>query len=96
MACSVYVDNNAQKTIRKELAASSMVIPAASVSSVSISGYSRMFGDENPESLCPESLSTQATVYRSVYIGDDPSMSFETVAVEDSTASCSTYSVLDR
>jgi hypothetical protein len=114
MACSVYVDNNAQKTILKNLAASALGIPAASISSVSISGYSRTFGDENPESLCPESLSTQATitfnyqpskksscvaqttVYRDVYIGDDPSMSFETVAVEDSSASCSTSRIAVR
>ncbi|MBA2405254.1 MAG: hypothetical protein H0V66_10825 [Bdellovibrionales bacterium] len=106
MACSVYVDNNAQKVILTDLAASYLDLNLATVSATTVSGYSKLFSDENPETLCPETLSTEATitftyhpskkedcqakvtVLRSTYIGEDPTISFETVSVVDSSAMC--------
>lgn len=107
MACSVYVDNEAQKDFLAAQAASYLDLDGPSITSTTVSEYSKTFSDEDPDTLCPQALHTQAivnftykpseredceaqaTVERDSYIGEDPTISFETVAVTEITASCS-------
>jgi hypothetical protein len=115
MACSVYVDSDYQKNILADHAASYLALDPATITSTTITGYSKLFSDEDPESFCPQALQTQATVsftykpskaencnaeatvVRQTYIGEDPTISFETMAVSEVTASCSITSIrMDR
>lgn len=111
MACSVYVDNDAQKDFLAAQAASYLALNPATITSTSFTDYSKTFSDEDPETLCPQALHTEAkvkftykpsakedcvaeaTVEHDEYIGEDPTISFETMAVSEVTASCSITSI---
>lgn len=62
MACSVSVDNTAQKNLLAAHGASYLDVDLTSVSSTSITGYHKMFAEEDPSSHCPTVLETEATV----------------------------------
>ena len=62
MACSVMVNDNAQKNTLAALAASHLDISLVSVSSTQISAYGKSFGAEDPSTHCPQYLNTRATI----------------------------------
>jgi len=62
MACSVAVNDNYQKNLLIAHGASHLDVALSSVSSTTLSGYSRHFVGEIPYSACPENLETSATI----------------------------------